>query len=142
VNYSENQGVQLSEEESESILSSEDRKVLKDLKLQTEPYAQIAEQNLELLAMLAESEVNRETVEDASKQLLEIIGEKDQILAEQKRTIQEQESKLNVVNKQLEAEKSRVNVAKNLIRQEIEKRKKLINEVVPTEKEIDRELES
>lgn len=132
----------MSEEESESILSSEDRKVLKDLKLQTEPYAQIAEQNLELLAMLAESEVNRETVEDASKQLLEIIGEKDQILAEQKRTIQEQESKLNVVNKQLEAEKSRVNVAKNLIRQEIEKRKKLINEVVPTEKEIDRELES
>jgi murein L,D-transpeptidase YcbB/YkuD len=128
-------------EDEEAILSKQDAKVLKDLKLQTEPYAQIAEQNLELLAMLAESEVAKETVESASKELLEIISEKEKELLTSVDKCKQQERDLEEVNKQLMTERDRVSAAKSLYRLEVAKRKKLIGEAVPTEKEIDQELE-
>jgi septal ring factor EnvC (AmiA/AmiB activator) len=73
--------------------------------------------------------------------LLQIIDEKDRELVYKCKQLQEQESKLTDVNKQLIEEKGRVDATKSLLKKEIAKRKKLINEAVPTEQEIDRELE-
>jgi hypothetical protein len=130
------------EEEQESILSKQDARVLRDLKLQTAPFAQIAEQNLALLAELAETEVAEEVMTDANERLLEIIDEKEKELLTSVNKCKQQERDLEEVNKQLLNEKSRLSAAKNLIRMEIEKRKKLISDTVPSEREIDSELES
>ncbi len=133
---SENEGSE------ESILSAEDRKVLRDLKLMTSPYSEIAEQNLQLLAMLAESEVAEETMEDANKQLLEIIDEKEKELSTFVYTCKQKDKTLDEVSQQLLTEKGRVETLKDLYKKEVQRRKDLITSTVQeSEKSIDRDLE-
>lgn len=102
----------------------------------------VIEKAVEVELKNIENEAENMELLEINKGLAQFLDEKDRELVDKCKQIQEQESKLNVVNKQLEEERTRLNTAKSLLKKEIAKRKKLISDSIPSEKEIDLELES
>ncbi len=95
-----------------------------------------------ILEQTVEAELKNVENEEENLELLKMVEEKEEELVYKCKQLQEQENQLTEVSKQLLAEKARVETIKKLFREEVSKRKKLIDEIIPSEEEIDKELQT